>query len=90
MRSNIPLKIDRLEIRLNKLGCVKLSSSQAATGGSGLKATLTTILASALVDLVGKIAGSVVDFISGKVNDKLTPKPQENPALKETLIDETV
>lgn len=24
MRSNIPLKIDRLEIRPNKLGCVKI------------------------------------------------------------------
>lgn len=72
------------------LGCAKLAASQPVTGGSGLKATLTTIIVGAFVNLVSKITDSIVDFISGKVNDKLAPKSQENSAPKETLIDETV
>lgn len=61
-----------------KLGCAKLASSAPATGASGLKATLGTVLIAGITTLASRVINSVVDYCSNKIDSWLKPKEEQN------------
>ncbi len=62
----------------SKLGCAKLASSAPATGASGLKATLGTVLIAGITTLASRVINSVVDYCSNKIDNWLKPKEEQN------------
>ena len=73
---------------VNKVVYCKLPATVADTGGSGIGATIGVILSGAICKLITNIANAVVDFLSAKVNDKLSPKPENNTISNETNVKE--